>query len=480
LKRVTRALLVVLAACGREEAQPPDGWIVPLDDAGADVDLGDAGADACTRKEGCATSVAAGRHLACAIKDGAVYCWGSTDYGALGTKPSGQDSFDYMGNERYRSSPQRIDGVPNPATRVVAGDEFACTLSQVGQVWCWGKNDSGQLGHTTALDDTCARQDGGDRGACTWMPSIVDGLSTDVHVVDLVAGDRAVCARTDDGDVYCWGSNAAGVAGQPLKQANLLSAHLVATNDLAKRASQIAMALDEPFACALRDDTTVWCWGDDRSGRVGRDRGTLDGCDGGCTAKPTQVLESDGGAMSGVLRIAIGGASACAQSASDVRCWGGNELGELARGTWDTDPHPLPAIAKVPSGSTALVGRGNTYFARDAYGRNLIWGRDEEGQMGTGEGYGAGTLQTQPCNQFNWQSPALSGFCFGRAQVLTTTFVTLAPGHQFVAAIDPDGAVWAWGDEAAGEIGEGVTFTGSCDPNGWPPVSCELKPQLVF
>jgi len=481
LKRVARSVLLMLVACGRDEVQPQDsGWIV-TDDDGGDANAIDAGTDVCTRDEGCATSVSAGRHLACAIKDGAVYCWGSSDFGALGTAPSKKDALDYFANERYKSTPQLVGGLP-PATRVVAGDNFACALSHVGQIWCWGSNDRGQLGHTAAIDGTCTRPDGGDLGACTPTPLPVDGIATSVHVVDLAVGDHAVCATTDDGDLYCWGSNVAGVAGQPLEQAYVLSAKLVATTaDLSKRTTHVAMALDEPFACALRDDMTVWCWGDDRSGRVGRAIGTLDGCDGGCTATPTQVLENDGGALGGVLRIAIGGASACAQTASNVRCWGGNELGELARGTWDGDPHPVPATAQVASGSTALVGGGDTYFARDAFGQNLIWGRDEEGQIGTGESYGADTTQTQPCSLYNWSSPVAPGLCFGRAQILSSQYVTLSPGHQFVAAIDRNGAVWAWGDEAAGELGQpSDNFSDECDTHWFLPVSCLLHPQLVF
>jgi len=102
--------------------------------------------------------------------------------------------------------------------------------------------------------------------------------------------------------------------------------------------------------------------------------------------------------------------------------------------------------------------------------------------MGTGEALGGDTEQSQPCDQFIWSSPYRPGLCFGRARILPTTFVTLSAGHQFVTAIDRDGAVWAWGDAASGELGVAVDdpSVGLCDPSTFPPALCALKPQLVF
>ena len=85
-----------------------------------------------------AKSVAAGYAHSCALlSDGRVACWGSNLYGQLGPgaepgiKPSG---------------PVIVD-LPEAADRVSAGREHTCARAESGRVYCWGRNDFGQLGN---------------------------------------------------------------------------------------------------------------------------------------------------------------------------------------------------------------------------------------------------------------------------------------------------------------------------------------------
>jgi alpha-tubulin suppressor-like RCC1 family protein len=76
------------------------------------------------------------------------------------------------------------------------GEGYACALTTGGQVWCWGSNDSGQLGGA------------GDSGPTPrQVPIEGDG------VVEISAGLQHACARQADGTVWCWGSNAGGELG---------------------------------------------------------------------------------------------------------------------------------------------------------------------------------------------------------------------------------------------------------------------------
>jgi alpha-tubulin suppressor-like RCC1 family protein len=83
-----------------------------------------------------------GRH-ACVVRtsDGAVLCWGQNTYGQTGDGTYNDDA-----------NPQVVMGLPHPAVEVAAGGEFSCARLNDASVWCWGVNDSGQLGMGTQLD----------------------------------------------------------------------------------------------------------------------------------------------------------------------------------------------------------------------------------------------------------------------------------------------------------------------------------------
>jgi alpha-tubulin suppressor-like RCC1 family protein len=87
------------------------------------------------------TAVAVGvghRHSCAVMLNGELYCWGDNQYGQLGD-----------GTHIDRNSPVLVDTLDPTVAAVVAvsgGERFTCALRANGQVWCWGRNTSGQLG----------------------------------------------------------------------------------------------------------------------------------------------------------------------------------------------------------------------------------------------------------------------------------------------------------------------------------------------
>lgn len=75
------------------------------------------------------------RDATCAIVAGAVNCWGNGYYGRLG-----------QGVAISSSVPIAVNGLPGPAVDVAIGDDHACALLGDGDIWCWGRGGSGQLG----------------------------------------------------------------------------------------------------------------------------------------------------------------------------------------------------------------------------------------------------------------------------------------------------------------------------------------------
>src|SRR5205823_3943102 len=135
-----------------------------------------------------------------------------------------------------------------------------------GAVKCWGRNDGGQLG----LGDTVDRGDGaGEMGDS--LPAV--DLGTGRTAVAISAGDFFTCALLDNASVKCWGANSEGQLGlgdtsargdDPGEMGDSLPAV-----DLGTGRTAVAIDSGNIHTCALLDDTSVKCWGQNLSGQLG-------------------------------------------------------------------------------------------------------------------------------------------------------------------------------------------------------------------
>lgn len=232
-------------------------------------------------------SAGGGSHTCAFLADGSVWCWGFNPHGEVGyvtTEPCpGTDGF------TCSTVPRRVEGLE--VTREVAfGPNHTCARSEGGSVRCWGQNTDGQLGDgTTAsshvprrvlgLDDaiqislgsnvSCALRATGD--VVTWgaryvksplfhapekvtSPALVAGFSGPVASVHCAG--RANCARMADGTVQCWGVNNPGNLGNPG-----LTEPVVTTPTTVPGLTDVTSLAVGGRACALRNDSTIWCWG---------------------------------------------------------------------------------------------------------------------------------------------------------------------------------------------------------------------------
>ncbi len=128
--------------------------------------------------------VAAGANHTCAIDTGdRLWCWGDGKEGELGI---GDDAADRV------VEPMPVDSELGwRAVRL--GDKTSCAIATDGTLWCWGKNDAGQLG----LGDLELRS----------VPARV-GAADDW--ASLAVGKRHVCGVRTSGGLFCWGDDADG------------------------------------------------------------------------------------------------------------------------------------------------------------------------------------------------------------------------------------------------------------------------------
>jgi cysteine-rich repeat protein len=208
------------------------------------------------------TNLSIGQDHACAVVgSGQIKCWGGNEYGKLGlgdTLARGVDP-DEMGDNLP------VVALGAPAAGVIAlGWDHSCALLGFGHVQCWGRNDDGQLG----LGDVANRGDArGEMGGN--LPNV--NLGADASVTNLVAGRHHTCALLADGTVKCWGGNDKGQlgygdrlprGGQPGDMGDALPAVNLGR-------AVLALSAGGDHTCALLEDRTVRCWGDNGYGELG-------------------------------------------------------------------------------------------------------------------------------------------------------------------------------------------------------------------
>ena len=134
-----------------------------------------------------AIELASGKDHNCAVETaGGIACWGSNNKGQLGDGSSA-DSFMAVSVSTT---------LLTPFIAVGAGSAHSCAVVADGRVFCWGDNDTMQLGTGNTMDSLSPIQVSG------------DGVFETVS-----AGELHTCGLLLNGSVRCWGDNTEGQLG---------------------------------------------------------------------------------------------------------------------------------------------------------------------------------------------------------------------------------------------------------------------------
>jgi alpha-tubulin suppressor-like RCC1 family protein len=246
-----------------------------------------------------ATVSAGGAHTCARRTTGRLLCWGDDDSGELG---NGLPMLD-------RTTPAEVAGGRTDWAAVSAGGGHTCARRTTGRLFCWGDDDGGELGDDVVLADraapsevagartdwgavsagllhTCARRttgrlfcwgrdDGGQLGDNPAMgrhptPVQVAGARTDWASVS--AGERVTCARRTTGRLFCWGDDNHFDLGDGLPQAVEPVPVEVAGARMDWRAPDLGLT----HGCARRTSRRLFCWGNDQHFELGDGSPTAD------------------------------------------------------------------------------------------------------------------------------------------------------------------------------------------------------------
>jgi alpha-tubulin suppressor-like RCC1 family protein len=342
--------------------------------------------------EGVPASVAAGFNHTCARRsNGTLWCWGSNDSGQLG-----------LASLEDKLVPTQIVAFGGTVSQVAAGDLFTCAVRNDTTLWCWGNNVAGQLGDGSTDD--------------ALVPIRVTALGA--GVVQVSAGDLFACARKSNGSLWCWGSGFLGAGGS---DGSLVPVQVTSLGSVVAQVST-----GDAAACARKTDGTLWCWGGNQFGAVG---------DGTTTDRTLPMQITALGAT--VADVSLGDLFGCARKSDGTAwCWGTNDKGELGDGTTTTHLAPVQVTA-LGTSVAEISASGRHACARKSDGTLWCWGGNIAGELGDG------TLIDRP-------TPV-------QVSALGTALAEVSAGmNHDTCARTVEGRVWCWGVNGQGQLGDGT------------------------
>lgn len=335
-------------------------------------------------------AVAAGTSHSCGLtRAGEAYCWGANNTGQLGAGLFSEGTME----------PVPVSGGLT-FKAIDAGGSTTCALTTEGAAYCWGVNDWGQLGDGTAEP---ARN----------VPTPVAGG----HVFRSISvGQARVVALTADGTAYEWGyqvqATPAVVPGDvKFQQVSAGSFH----------------------ALGLTATGQVYAWGENGGGSLGN------GGSAGTVFTPEPVSSDQrfaaiSAGQNHSVALAVDGS---------VYTWG-----EGAHGIRDLPSSTLYVPTRIPHAGpfAAISTTGSNTVALDAAGVPSFWG-------------------SYPLLSGSLDECMNGGFC-GSSWTRTTpseiggtepmTAIVSGGGHGL--AVGASGVVYGWGNNSTGQLGNGTTY----------------------
>ena len=277
-----------------------------------------------------AVAITAGYSHTCVILDnGSVSCWGIGNKGHLGNGGTSQQNSPTLTNSL---------GTGRTAVAISAGQYHSCAILDSGSVSCWGYGIEGQLGNGGTSQQN--------------SPTLTSSLGTGRKAVAISAGDIHTCAILDNGSVSCWGEGSKGRLGNGgTSQQNSPTL----TNSLGTGRTAVAISGGAKHTCAILDSGSVSCWGYGGIGILG---------DGGTSDQNSPTLTSSLGTGRTAVALENGHAHTCAiLDDASMKCWGNDNNQQLGNGaTGSTGDPPVLVSGSHTWDSTMISGSSSTVY----------------------------------------------------------------------------------------------------------------------
>ena len=339
---------------------------------------------------------------------------------------------------------------------VAAGSQFMFALVTNGQVYSWGNQTSGRLSNGSIATTNIL------------APALAKFSATSSfnNASRIASGASHGLMVDTSGFVWGYGANTFGEAGNSstattvpyaLKVVKSLTKTGGALTDYLTGCTKVAAGLD--FSAALESTGFVDTWGNQASGRLAN----------GATAAGSRkfsgrVKTSATADLTSIRDIALGKDFALAREAcalesagalGKVWVWGGNASGNLGIGSTTAQSYAV----KVKLNATTDLTDAWDVDGGDDFTAVVRWKTGDSTLQGSVWTFGSrangrlGDNAATATNNYPVQVQKLVGTTY--SQLNNITQISCGPGHAL--ALDNLGNVWAWGSNATGALGDGLT-----------------------
>jgi alpha-tubulin suppressor-like RCC1 family protein len=289
------------------------------------------------------------------------------------------------------------------------GHVVAVTSSNT--VYAWGSNAKAAFGATSPAGST--------------VPALIGSWPAAAAVA---AGREQTYVLDTSGGVWAVGENSEGELGDgsytdrtsPVQVSGLTS-------------GVVAISAGSQHAIALKSDNTVWAWGRGNEGQLGDGLRTTSNI-------PVQVAS-----LSSVTAISAGAFHNLAMEAGSLYAWGSNTYGQIGDNTNTRRDSPVPVSTGLGVSIVSFVA-GYTHSLGVTSSNTVVgWGANGTYQLGLGHA----ADQKVPV-----AIPGPTGIVAVGAGILSHSSFAFAS----------NGAVYGWGDNEFGRLGDGINNTDRKEP----------------
>lgn len=276
-----------------------------------------------------------------------------------------------------------------------------------GTLWLWGRNDYGQLGDNTRNS--------------TISPVMTASAGTNWKQVAM--GVYHTGAIKTDGTLWLWGFNKYGQLGDSSVARKSSPVQTVAGGSDWKM-----VACGFYHSAAIKTNGTLWSWGQNLYGQLGDNTS-------GAAARKSSPVQTVAGGTTWKLVSACWYHSAGIKTDGTLWSWGNNQNGAMGDNTQVNKSSPVQTVA-VGTNWKQVIAAYHTTVGLKTDGTLWTWGNNTEGQLGDG----TTVAKTSPVQ-------TVAG---------GTTWKLISAGVYTTAALKQNGTIWTWGNNAAGQLGDGT------------------------
>lgn len=378
-----------------------------------------------------------------------AYCWGWNKYGQLGNKSVIDSTIPIAVADSVSEGDLTF-------LSISAGDYHTYGIVSSGKIYCWGRNEDGQLGNGRLINSS--------------IPVLVVAPQheSDLSFSSIAVSGNHSCALSTGGKAYCWGYNGKGQLGNKSNKASTVP---VAVADPINSNTLVFSKISTGYSstCALTVQGQAYCWGINENGELGNNAKAD-------STVPVAVAASKSGEILTFLVIDSGNSHTCGLSSNGITyCWGQNYFSELGYYDYPDSNIPVevidPSVANPIKFSSVSAGDEST-CALTASGKAYCWGYNRYGGLGNND-----TLDSSVPVAVIAPNTVVVFDSFAPPVESELKFSSISAGSGHTCALTSSGKAYCWGYNDSGQLGNGKDgFTNSSIP---VPVSAPKDGKLL-